>query len=649
MALSSEERRRRIHKAAEARGGVPSRGRSAAGNYMDSGYDTAENYDQYAEERADAEAGAQEAQGMDISDYDTDSYGQSSVQPEEQHYGYEASEDGGYYDGNADSGSDDAADGAVRAERRVSAERRSGGRGVRPKRSSTQNNYRKRDEDDGSYSVRRSSGSGSGRHSSGSGRRGRKKKNNDELIKYILLAAAAVAVILIMIFAIRGIAGVLSGGKKADKAETTVATEPVSEEETETEPVPEGPSQSEVLGQAALLAAQYDYDGAIALINEHEDIAGTDEAKAAVSEYEQIKSTLVKQDIMKITHVFFHILLVEPENALDSSKWGNQAGGYNSLMTTIPEFEKMLQEFYDKGFVLVRMHDMAHIEKQADGTEKMVEGDIMLPPGKQAMVMSEDDVCYYEYMTGAGYSDKMVVGDDGRPTNHYVDPDGVEHLGEYDLVPILDHFIDEHPDFSYRGGKAIIAFTGYNGILGYRTDETYDPNSPNQDKSMTPNENIEADRAEAVKVLKALVDDGYELSSHSWGHRDLGTVEYDRFTRDTDRWERNVDSLIEEATGEGCDIIIYPKGADVADWHGYSHSNERFDYLYKAGFRYFANVDSSQYWVQLGEDYLRQGRRALDGYNMWNDIANGKNRLSDLFDNVSQIFDSRRPTPVPPY
>ena len=61
-------------------------------------------------------------------------------------------------------------------------------------------------------------------------------------------------------------------------------------------------------------------------------------------------------------------------------------------------------------------------------------------------------------------------------------------------------------------------------------------------------------------------------------------------------------------------------------------------------------MDSSQYWVQLGADYLRQGRRNLDGYRMYYDqpeAATSKDHLSDLFD-VTTVFDRERPVPVPP-
>ena len=88
----------------------------------------------------------------------------------------------------------------------------------------------------------------------------------------------------------------------------------------------------------------------------------------------------------------------------------------------------------------------------------------------------------------------------------------------------------------------------------------------------------------------------------------------------------------------------------MGDWHPYTAENERFTYLYQAGFRYFCNVDSNQYWVQLGDTFLRQGRRNLDGYRMYYDLPETnpvKTHLSDLFD-VTQVFDQSRPTPVPP-
>jgi len=467
-------------------------------------------------------------------------------------------------------------------------------------------------------------------------------------MRKLIIAGAVVVIVFVLAFAVKALIGA-SGKSLADnKVNESLSPEDAAIAESRSEEA-ESTVLVNDLERARLMYAQYDYDAAEELLKSLPDYESNTEAQELVAKCEETKATLVEQDIYKITHVFFHILCVDPKNSFDESKWGKQADGYNSLMTTISEFEKMIQEMYDKGFVLVSIRDIAHEETASDGSKKMVKGSIMLPPGKQAFVMSEDDVCYYEYMKGAGFADKMIIGDDGRPTLHYTDADGNESVGDYDIVPILDKFIDEHPDFSYKGHKACLVFTGYNGVLGYRTDESYDPNSEYYDPKLEQGHDIEAERKEAVKVMKALLDDGYDLGSHSWGHRDLGQIEYERFKKDCDRWNRNVAPLIKEASGKQPDIIIYPRGADIADWHGYSDDNQRFNYLYDLGFRYFCNVDNNQYWVQLGDRYLRQGRRALDGLNMWLQISGQRERLDDLFDDVNAIFDPARPTPVPSY
>lgn len=385
-----------------------------------------------------------------------------------------------------------------------------------------------------------------------------------------------------------------------------------------------------VLADAKRLADGYDYEAAMELLKSCSDYQNHPELTAQLAEYEAISETLVPVDISKVTHVFFHSLVVDTAKAFDGD---SREGGYNQVMTTVDEFEKILQSMYDKGFVLVRLHDLAYETTDENGETVMTKGTILLPEGKQAFVMSQDDLCYYPYMDGDGFASRIVIGEDGKPTCEMIMDDGSVSTGAYDLVPILENFIEEHPDFSYKGARAVLAFTGYEGILGYRTSSSY-----------ADSETYEADREAAKKVAQCLKDNGWELASHSWGHLNLGAVEMSRFTNDTDKWENEVDSLIGPT-----DIILFPFGSDIGGWHPYTTENERFNYLYNAGFRYFCNVDSNQYWVQLGKKHFRQGRRNLDGYRMWQDIKTedpSKRRLDDLF-RAEDVFDKARPTPVP--
>lgn len=395
---------------------------------------------------------------------------------------------------------------------------------------------------------------------------------------------------------------------------------------------PEG-RLANLLFLADRLAQGYDYDQAIALLQTNEEFLAHPDVLQAAAQYEEEKASLVEYNLKEITHVFFHSLVMDNARAFDGD---NDSKGYNQVMTTKNEFLQILQEMYNRGFVLVRLHDIAHEEMDENGNMRMVKGKIMLPEGKKAFVMSQDDVCYYPYMSDDGFAKRIIIGEDGKPTCVMELEDGTEVVGSYDLVPLLEDFIQMHPDFSYKGARAVIAFTGYEGILGYRTAASY----------QTENPNYEADRQQAAAVAQCLRDNGWELASHSWGHRYLGQIDFDKFVTDSDKWEAEVESIIGPT-----DIILFPFGDDVGDWHPYTSENERFNYLYSLGFRYFCNVDSAQYWVQIGDTFVRQGRRNLDGYRMWKDIEAGQEgrtedrKLDDLF-RAEDIFDPARPTPV---
>ena len=333
--------------------------------------------------------------------------------------------------------------------------------------------------------------------------------------------------------------------------------------------------------------------------------------------------------------MFFHTLIKDTARAFDGDSDSN---GYNQYMTTIDEFNKIIQSMYDKGYVMVSPHDMAVINE--DGT--MSRGSIMLPPGKIPFVLSQDDVSYYHYMDGDGFASKLVVDSNGEVKNEYIEDDGSVSTGDYDMVPLIDTFVKEHPDFSYHGRKGILAMTGYDGVLGYRTDIAYKTGKKLQDDQKKflkdhPDFNYKQEVKSAKKVAKAMKAEGWEFASHTWGHKDVAATSLDDLKRDDKKWKKYVAPILGET-----DMIIFAFGADIGSWEGYSADNEKYEFYKSQGYRYFCNVDSSQYFVQITDDYFRQGRRNLDGYRMYYNPE----MLSDLFD-VSEVWDSSRPTPVP--
>ncbi len=423
----------------------------------------------------------------------------------------------------------------------------------------------------------------------------------------------------------------------------------------------------EILDRANRAAAEYDYDTAIDLIKGITGYGNIKEYTDALATYTAEKQALKQYKINNnVTHIFFHSLIVDPTLAFNESVAGVKAKDYNDAMTTVSEFAAILEDMYEKGYVLIDIYDLVRMETQPDGTEKMSYQTILLPEGKQPFILSVDDTNYYEYMTGHGFADRLVVTEDGSVKNEMTLTDGTVVTGSFDVLPILEEFIELHPDFCYRGGRAIMAVTGYNGVLGYRTSDfwyndecdyyeaTEENNKYKREDISGSNPNITADKVTAMKVADAIKEMGWRFGSHTWGHKRLGQVAMETVVWDSDMWAREVEPIVGST-----DLLVFPYGNDfgpasvswqVYDYDGY---NERYETMRSYGFRYFFNVDSSAYYMQRTDDYFRQGRRNLDGTRMWQAVhadlgsENYKNRLTDLLTDVSKVIDPARPDLYP--
>lgn len=285
-----------------------------------------------------------------------------------------------------------------------------------------------------------------------------------------------------------------------------------------------------------------------------------------------------------VEHLFFHPVIAYPTWAFEDCKIPqSQREGLDDWMLTVEEYNKILQSVYEKGYILVRIEDVWSEVTDETGTH-MVRNTLMLPEGKKPLIISFDDVNYYQYMLEQGFTSRLLVGEDGQIWAECTDPYTQETFltQELDAVTILDQFVLEHPDFSLNGAKAIMALTGYQGILGYRT-QTNDEISDPQELAA-----FEANRQEEIQAVKPVIErlkeTGWTFGSHSWGHINLDSKALSGIQRDTERWLNEVGSLVGETT-----IMVYPHGArpDGNDWH---NTGEEFKYLHSKGFRVFASV-----------------------------------------------------------
>lgn len=475
----------------------------------------------------------------------------------------------------------------------------------------------------------------------------KKKARQQNLIK----ALGSVVVLAVIVAAIFGLKSVVSIDKKEsedDSKAVAASTNAVNDKE-KVEPKDEEPSVSDqemmktaLVEEADLLAASYDYDNAIEKIKTWPDYEKDSTLTGKITEYETTKASCVEVNLDEVTHVFYHSLVVDPVKCFSNQDSDAQAAGNNQWMTTVDEFKKITQEMYDRGYVLVSLHDLAQETTDESGNTVFEKGKIMLPPGKKAFVLSIDDLSYYHSYDGYGYASKMILVD-GKPKNEYINDSGAVEVGDFDVVPILDSFIEEHPDAAYQGAKGIIALTGYNGVLGYRTDQSYQdaPDDLYADKVAwlqdNPDFSLEKEREEAKKVADAMKAEGWEFASHTWGHLRVGSSSLERLQTDTAKWKENIEPIVGPT-----DTIIFAHGEDLQGWGDYDKSNEKFQYFYNQGYRFFCNVDSNQYRLHVGDTYVRQGRRNLDGYRIYFNAIGEMDSVSDLFD-AKEILDPLRP------
>ncbi|MBQ9329409.1 MAG: hydrolase [Oscillibacter sp.] len=277
-----------------------------------------------------------------------------------------------------------------------------------------------------------------------------------------------------------------------------------------------------------------------------------------------------------VEHLFFHPVIAYPELAFDGDA---QANGLDDFMVTVDEYNKILQSVYDNDYVLVDIGDVWSETTGEDGQSKMVRNPLYLPEGKKPLILSFDDTNYYPYMLENGLTYKLILGEDGKIASWGLDPQGNEVVSrDLDAIPILDKFVEEHPDFSPFGAKGCLSLTGYEGILGYRTQTDTKSWSAEQEA------NRQLEREAVQPIIAELKRTGWTFGSHTWGHIRLGAKSLEAVQADTERWLDEVGSLVGPTT-----ILFYPHG-ERPDGNDWQTTGPNFRYLQSMGFRVFCSV-----------------------------------------------------------
>ena len=430
--------------------------------------------------------------------------------------------------------------------------------------------------------------------------RSKMRKFKDEQLPLII---AGVAALLIIIFVVGSI------GRAISNRPPKTPNNSVSDAEQSAAEL-EAKEAQKILDEAALLAAGYDYQAAIDKLNTFKgDTTKYTDFTLRSSEYAQALTNLVAHnDPDEVANLSFHALIADPSRAFTNQSLG---GKYNQNFVTIDEFQQILEQLYANNYVLVNMSDFIDEIVGADGKTTYASKTLYLPDGKKPIMITETMVNYYNYMidsnsdgtpdaNGAGFASRLVV-QGGTIKAEMVDSSGNTVVGDYDLVPILEKFIAENPGFSYRGARATLAVSGYEGVFGYRTQASV----KNTKGEAYYNEQV----AGAQEVAKKLRDLGYEIACYTYADKNYSSINASEIQADIDLWTAEVVPVLGQV-----DTIVYAKATDIASSGAYSGS--KYNVLANAGFRYFIS-NGTKASTDVFAEYVRQNRIMVTGSQMY--------------------------------
>lgn len=466
----------------------------------------------------------------------------------------------------------------------------------------------------------------------------RRRRSRLQIFKETYLPAIiiCIAVILTIVFIIGSITRA-SQRKKAEKAtqESIQASVATQQDNWEQE-------VDDLIARSQTYADQYDYTTAISILNGFSgDISQFPRLNDKILEYERAEKAFVEwSDPSKVANLSFQMLIADPARAFKYAGWSNSI---NKNFITTGEFSKILQQLYDKGYVLVDFDDIITTETTANGTTNYKAATLRLPTGKKPLMLTQTNVNYNYYLVdsngdhlpdanGGGFASKLLW-DGQKFTNEMVDATGKTITGDFDLIPILEKFIAAHPDFSYQGARATIALTGHNGLLGYRTHPAYEEH-PKASEIFGETAYKQA-KEDAATVIQALRDTGYNISCYTYSNMSYKDASLATMQNNLQSWTDSVTPILGDT-----DVLTYAQMGDIADKGTYS--GDKFGALQEFGFRYYLGFcTDGNPWAVVEKTYVRMGRIMVTGSN----LAYHKDWFTDLFDPASVLDASRGAIP----
>lgn len=411
----------------------------------------------------------------------------------------------------------------------------------------------------------------------------RRKRSAMHYIKaYLPIVAIVLLVVLFIVFAVGSVKRA-NEKREQERQESLAAEASMAQQRMEWEE-----EALRLIDEAEIYAASCDYEKAIEVLDSFSgNLYEYSNLVTYRERYENGDSKLVLwEETRKIPCLSFGKLIIDPE-----TKFKNSANREEYISTA--EFNTILQLLFDNGYMLVDLYDVFTTTTDANGETLIVQNELKLPGGKKPIILVQTQPYGYEH--------QLVVNSDGSFTTKVTPESGDPYTGSYDFVPLLEDFIRSNPGFSYKGARAVLAVTGFNGYFGYKAE----------------------DKAAIQEVVTALKEKGYVVAGNTYANVSYGRVKFDEMQEDAEKWEKEAEAVL-----GATEVLVYARSSDISD-EKTAYTGKKYDELYKTGFRYYFGLCyNSNPWMSITDYTVRIGRIMVTGGNLKNSPA----LYTELFD-----------------
>lgn len=247
-------------------------------------------------------------------------------------------------------------------------------------------------------------------------------------------------------------------------------------------------------------------------------------------------------------------LVVDLAHAFQASK--DPAYAANTLLTA-GEFQAMLRALHAKDYVLISTRQF---EANAKGRVTL-----RVPRGKKPMILLFDRWEYSILNQICGSNAALEQNAQGELVGVLGERSG----RELDALSLLEDFLKTHPDFSFDGAKACLAFNASESLFGHvlHAEQMAEQNKVRARigwplLSLTE-EDFARSAAKLEEIFSYLQRKGWDFASAGYVGRDMGRLEPDERVEEVDRLQ----SLLAPYTGP-LTALAFPNGSHVYQEEG---------------------------------------------------------------------------------